>query len=220
MEDFGELELADMSTAFGVEPATERESQRPAIRVRRLATKHEMRRITSEAALTKETDWHYEPGTSYHFMSFGDVDSLTFLRHILRQQPVEYALISTWCMAAADIAELGTYLDRGLLGKADFYVGEIFQASYANEWLDLHALMKRTGGRAAIFRNHSKVMAGFGERFDFVIESSANVNTNPRCENTVVTIDTGLALFYKEFFDGIKSFDRSFDDWTPTEISR
>ena len=69
-----------------------------------------------------------------------------------------------------------------------------------------------------MFRNHSKIFAGFGKDlggFDFVIESSANVNTNPRTENTVITINGELARFYKEFFDGINSFSKDFDDWTP-----
>lgn len=73
----------------------------------------------------------------------------------------------------------------------------------------------------AIFRNHSKVMAGFGERFDFSIVSSANVNTNPRSEATVVTVDTALARFYKEeIFDNIQSFNHDFDDWEPYKLKR
>ncbi len=60
------------------------------------------------------------------------------------------------------------------------------------------------GGRVAVFRNHSKVMAGFGERFDFAVEGSANLNSNPRCEQTVITVDEGVARFYKE-----EIFDKS-----------
>lgn len=64
-------------------------------------------------------------------------------------------------------------------------------------------------------------MAGFGERFDFVIESSANVNTNPRSECTVITIDTELARFYKEeIFDNIQSFNRDFPNWEPYRLKR
>lgn len=70
------------------------------------------------------------------------------------------------------------------------------------------------GGRVAIFRNHAKVYAGTGEAFDFAITSSANVNTNPRTENTVLTFGDDLFDFYKGFFDGINSFTRDFDDWT------
>lgn len=179
------------------------------------------RRIKSELALEDAMPWHFEQGAAYHCFSFGDVDALTYLRAIIKQQRVEYALLSTWCMAVTDVDEITKWIDHGDLGRIDFYVGEIFQASYAPVYLMLRDLVNRFGGRVAIFRNHSKVMAGFGERFDFAIESSANVNTNPRSEATVVTIDTDLARWYKgEIFDKIQSFNRDFDDWQPYKLKR
>ena len=179
------------------------------------------RRIKSELALEEQMPWHFENGAAYHCFSFGDVDSLTFLRLIIKQQRVEYALLSTWCMAVTDVNEIAKWIERGDLGRIDFYVGEIFQASYASVYLMLKELVESFGGRVAIFRNHSKVMAGFGERFDFCIESSANVNTNPRSESTVVTVSTDLARWYKqEIFDNIQSFNRDFDDWEPYNLKR
>ncbi len=62
-------------------------------------------------------------------------------------------------------------------------------------------------GRIAVFKNHSKIYAGFGPKFAFAVESSANINTNPRTENGCITIDRGIYEFYREFFDGIKSFE-------------
>lgn len=183
--------------------------------------KYYERRIKSELALEGEMPWHFDQGCAYHCFSFGDVDSLTFLRLIIKQQRVEYALLSTWCMAATDVNEITKWVERGDLGRIDFYVGEIFQASYASVYIMLKELVERFGGRVAIFRNHSKVMAGFGEHFDFCIESSANVNTNPRSESTVVTVSTDLARWYKqEIFDNIQSFNRDFDDWTPYNLKR
>lgn len=179
------------------------------------------RRIKSELALEDVMPWHFEYGAAYHCFSFGDVDALTYLRAIIKQQRVEYALLSTWCMAVTDVEEITKWIDHGDLGRIDFYVGEIFQASYAPVYIMLRDLVNSFGGRVAIFRNHSKVMAGFGERFDFAIESSANVNTNPRSEATVVTIDTDLARWYKaEIFDNIQSFNRDFDGWQPYKLKR
>ncbi len=63
------------------------------------------------------------------------------------------------------------------------------------------------------FRNHAKIFAGTGSKFDFSVESSANINTNPRTENATISISSELFHFYKDFFDGIKSFDRTFDEW-------
>ncbi len=48
-----------------------------------------------------------------------------------------------------------------------------------------------------------------GERFDCLIESSANVNTNPRSENTVLTVDSGLVDSYVKLFSEISPFNRN-----------
>ena len=191
-------------------------------RTRSTVTKNSQfyRRFTSERALEETLGWEFEKGAAYHVISGGDIDSLSFLKHIIRQQTVEYLVFSTWCMALPDIEEMERYLMLGRIARIDSYVGEIFKGSYTNEYAQLCSMHERYGGRVAIFRNHAKVFCGFGELFDFVIESSANINTNPRTEQTVITIDTGLALFYKNFFDGIVSFERNFDSWTPYKISR
>ena len=48
-----------------------------------------------------------------------------------------------------------------------------------------------------------------------MIESSANVDTNPRIEQTCITIDEGLAGFYKSFFDQMIDYDQRYQDWQP-----
>lgn len=93
--------------------------------------------------------------------------------------------------------------------RLDIYVGEIFSGSYTVEFQMLKKLYQDHPGlgRFALFRNHSKVYAGIGPLWAFGIQSSANINTNPRTENTCVTIDRGLFEFYKQYYDGIKSFE-------------
>ena len=184
------------------------------VQVMKTENRHAMRRVHSELALEKELPWHFEQGVSYHCISFGDVDSLTYMRVIVKQQRIKYALLSTWCMASEDIAEIRSWIERGYIGRVDFYVGEIFKASYYRQYEELQDLCKTLGGRVAICRNHSKVMVLIGEKWDAVIETSANVNTNPRIENAVITTDSQLAHWYKDFFDGIKSFERNFDNVT------
>jgi hypothetical protein len=134
---------------------------------------------------------------------------------MLVMQPMRYVLMSTWCMAAEDVAMIETWLKSGRIERFDAYCGEIFPAQYAKVHADLCRVMREHGGRCAILRNHSKVFAGFGTETDWAIESSANVNTNPRVEQTAIHLDSGLAAHYKDFFDGVKSFTRDFDDWQP-----
>lgn len=177
-------------------------------------------RLLSEAALDDALDWHLEPGCAYHVISAGDVDSLTFLRHVLKDQRAGYVLLSTWCMAIRDAEEMASWAERGLVGRFDFYVGEIFRDGYRGCRDVLDGICARTGGRVARFRNHSKLMCVFGERYDCVIESSANVDTNPRTEQTCITVDSGLADFYKGYFDAINDFDGGYGGWEPWQRGR
>jgi len=214
LKDFGGQEIDEND-----EP-DEKSEERQKVRTRATVTRDVQffRRFNSERNLEDTIDWDFKAGNAYHIISGGDIDSLTFLTHILRQQPLKYLLMSTWCMALQDIEEIDRYFERGRIFRMDSYVGEIFKGGYFNEYSRLCDLHNRRGGRVAIFRNHSKVFAGFGDKFDFVIESSANVNTNPRTENTVITVNTELARFYKHFFDGIISYERNFDSWKPFEV--
>ena len=207
-------EIASDLSFFFSEAEPEPVQDDKTVQVKRTENKHAMRRVLSELALEKELPWYFERGLSYHCVSFGDVDALTYMRVVVKQQRIKYALISSWCIASEDIAEVRSWLERGYIGRVDWYVGEIFKASYYRQYEELQDLCRTLGGRVCIARLHAKVMVALGERFDCVVESSANVNTNPRIENTVITIDSDLAHWYKEFFDGIKSFERNFDDVT------
>ena len=153
-----------------------------------------------------------ESGT-YHVISGGDVDILSYLMHIISEQDLEYCLFSTWCMALPDVLQFGKWLEDGKIKRLDAYVGEIFINSYPECWGTLTAILKRHGGRVCVFRNHAKIIAGTGSKYSFAVESSANINTNPRTENATVTVSAEIFQFYKDFFDDIKSFERSFDKW-------
>jgi hypothetical protein len=215
------FENLDFDAPFSVD-SDESAPEFPAMSARARATvnRHYARRYFSEQALEKTLPWKFVPGDCFHIISGGDIDAMTYLRFIARQQIITYCAISTWCMARAEVEEIEHLIKTNRIQKIDFYVGEIFKGTYVAVWVDLVTMLQRQGcGRAAIYRNHSKIMCGFGKDFDFLIESSANMNTNPRAENTVITIDSELARLYKDYFDGIKSFDRTFDDWKPHETN-
>ncbi len=136
----------------------------------------------------------------------GDIDSLSFLKAVLRQQPLDYVLASTWVISREHILQLWEWIDKGMIKKLDIYIGEIFKGKHEHQLLMEMYEEHPDLGRVAIFRNHSKVYAGTGPLFSFGIQSSANINTNPRTEQACIIIDQGLFEFYKEFFDGINSF--------------
>jgi hypothetical protein len=164
------------------------------------------RRAFSETQLldlVEGEDFAAEQGASYHFLTGGDVDGLSYLKIILRQQSLDYCLFSTWCMAAEDIYQIRDWLEAGRIKKLDAYVGEIFPNTYRLEYALLKTVVTEDVGRIAVFRNHAKIFAGVGQKFAFGIQTSANINTNPRVENGCITIGDDIYKFYKDFFDGI-----------------
>lgn len=172
-----------------------------------LTDKYLYRRAYSESKLLDAIGLDdLKPGHSYHVLTGGNVDSLSFLKVILMRHRLDYLLFSTWCMAAEDILQIEHWMRDGHLNKLDAYVGEIFPNQYKIEWQMLNRLFAEYQcGRLVSFNNHAKIFVGWGGDFYFAIESSANINTNPRQEQTVITIDKGLALFYKDCYDKIKN---------------
>ena len=196
----------------------EKKESKPIVRTRLIeTTKNEMRKITSEKSLEQSLPWHLKEGQSWHCFSWGDVDALTYFRHIVREQHIQYAALSTWSMAAADIHEIEEWLKRGFIDRVDFYVSENFAGTYRQEAELLQEISATCGGRVCIFKNHSKVMILYGDKYDCCIEGSANVNTNPRSEQTVLTVSSELCDFYKDIFDGITAYnkDQQPKRWTP-----
>ena len=194
-----------MDELFNEIEETDQKIESRAIEIR---NQHLFHRLKSERHLEELLPDKIKRGASYHFISGGDVDSFSFLQWLLRKTPVDRLLCSTWCISKVDIEEYHRLIRLGRIRRLDFYVGEILPGSFPEEYAQLGEICRDCGGRLAVFRNHSKVMAAIGEKFSFVIESSANINTNPRTEQTVVTIDRRLADFYFEFFDEIISFDK------------
>lgn len=209
--------FADLDEFVDPEADALRATRKVLARATRLRTRISVRRASSEASLATLLPPHIEDGDSWHVISGGDIDSLSFAKHLIDHEHFETMLLSTWCMALDDVQQLARWLDAGTLRRLDCYVGEIFPSQYQTAYAELCTAVRRHHGRVATFRNHSKVML-LGNSTNgrhLVITSSANVNTNPRTEQTVVTADTGLHHFYADFFHAIHSFDERFPNWVP-----
>ncbi len=177
----------------------------------RISPRYEYRRAFSEVSLLDAMK--HEPltdGTTYNFITMGDVDSLSYLKVVLNQHDLDYLLFSTWCMHYEDVSQIVQWHNDGRIKKFDAYVGELFPSSRVREWYMLKTFFRQHPevGRVAVSLNHSKVFAGanYAERFFFGIQSSANINTNPRVEQSSITIDKGIFEFYKGFFDKVETF--------------
>lgn len=183
--------------------------EKKAIAIARRKNKTITRRANSEAHLAEILP-NIEMGASYHIISRGDVDSMSYLVHLLKiGGPIDTLTLSTWCMSMPDVEEIDIAIDTGMIGHCHFCVGEIFPNQYPDEYSMLRQIESTGKVRCTVARNHSKVMLGANPSRDyyFVIESSANANTNPRIEQTAIHMSRDLHDFYAEFFDSIKDID-------------
>lgn len=190
----------------------EKKSHRRKTECKELSLRYEHRRAFSEVKMLEAMRYvQLREGVSYNFITAGDVDSLSYLKVVLNQHNLDYLLFSTWCMAAEDILQITQWYDEGRIKKLDSYVGEIFPGSYRVEYAMLRRFYDEHPdvGRIGVFKNHSKIYAGCNEseNFYFGIQTSANINTNPRTEQGSIIINRELFEFYKAYFDGINSFE-------------
>ena len=204
--------IGDVQEEHPKKPKSEEPTQRThrrTVALKQRETKTMYRRAFSETQLLDAVGFEYKDGDIYHCITAGDVDGMSYLKLMVRQQDINYVLISTWCMAGDDILQLEEWIKAGKLKKVDVYVGEIFPGSYSVEYEELKRVITPEVGRIAVFRNHAKIFAGTGKKFSFGIQTSANINTNPRTENGCITIGDELYGFYKDYFDGIVSFEKT-----------
>lgn len=103
-------------------------------------------------------------GHSYHIMTSGECDALSFLKLvILNIKKIEYILISSWVISEDDVLQLEKWITNGTLSRVDFYLGEIYPKNYPVGWQMLNELRDNTNcGRIKVFNNHAKILAGWG----------------------------------------------------------
>ena len=214
---FGESELTEDHPAADDEivenAAVAKRAHRRTKLCTELSQRYEYRRAFSEVRMLEAMKYvKLRQGHTYNFITAGDVDSLTYLKVVLNQHDLDFVLLSTWCMSAEDILQIQQWHEAGRIKRFDMYLGEIFPGSYRVEWQMVKSFYQSHPevGRVAVFKNHSKIYAGCNEaeNFYFGIQTSANINTNPRTEQGSITVDKGIYDFYKDYFDGIKSFEK------------
>lgn len=201
----------DPDTIARLTAAAEKPEQGQARAIRQ-KHRHKARRATAESHLAEILPKVFEPGESWHVISHGDIDSLSYLIHAISGYGYfDLVALSTWCMAKNDVDQIAEWLDSGRIESIEVYAGEIFPSQYPAEYERLVEVAALYSGRLTIARNHSKIiLANQAETNTWlVMESSANINTNPRIEQTCIHNSADLFDFYLDFFRGLRSIDRA-----------
>jgi hypothetical protein len=195
--------MMDLDTLFLQPPVDDRVLEAPpsavtAIRIKKL----ELIRVSREENLRKIFPT-IEDGCSYHFISSGDIDAMSYLTMIIeRHGPIAELYASTWTMSRQDVELLDRYLADGHIRKVTFFTGEYFKSRETSVYASLLEVINRHNDRLKLFRNHCKLLVLRTTHDLYVtIEGSANFTTNPRSEQTVITPGRQLFEFYKNWFE-------------------
>lgn len=126
--------------------------------------------------------------------SFPDV-----IEHVLAVTGPAFLDISTWVASKASVRQIEEFLEDTSIHNFRFLVDRGFVANRK----ELYQQIKLIHGDDAIrtTRNHAKFCLIYNEKWDFVIETSANLNKNARLENFRITEDRSYRLFFSSVFD-------------------
>ena len=166
--------------------------------------KLELIRVAREENLRKIFPATIETSHSYHFLTAGDIDALSFLSVLLERYdrfPRFYG--SSWTMSHADCRLIESYLEAGRLGELNVLTGEYFASRETSVYATLVGVVSKFNGRLKRFMNHCKLLCLADPARDLyvVCEGSANFTTNPRTEQTTLTASRELFEFYASWFE-------------------
>lgn len=173
----------------------------------RRAHRVQTRRIKNDADMARLLPATIAQGDSWHVLSTGDLDVLSFLRHLLAG--VDYfasVLVTTWRINRDDLEQIQAWLDAGRIETFHLIIDQRFGRLAPDEYKLAQTIAADYGGSVTCCLNHSKITLCDAPHADqwLVVESSANVNTNHRFEQTAVHNSRELHNFYQQAFDRVR----------------
>lgn len=195
MLDFSGLDLA-AALGMDTESLKQPEPELPSVHIAlHTGAKHFWKKAKSPDALAEAIkEWPFQDGDCYHCMTIGMVDSWTWLQFMMELQTAKYIAVSTYAIFEGAVSAIFQAWERGRFQRIDFYLGDHVRDSHPETYRRIKELLPCCGGRLAVFPNHKKVIAIEGDRFDVMIESSANMNEKliPHFEQTCITVSRDL----------------------------
>lgn len=147
--------------------------------------------------------------TVYKLISFsGGFASESFIKAVADREPIEELTASTLRIGEKQFNYLSGLNDSGKLMKARFFVGSIMKSDTKSEKYDYYtrfcAVCEKNSWRHIVVNNHSKIILMRTEKNWYVLETSSNLNENPKIEQYSFENSKELYDFYYDFFDKLE----------------
>ncbi|MDL2257574.1 hypothetical protein LJC42_00245 [Eubacteriales bacterium OttesenSCG-928-K08] len=149
-----------------------------------------------------EIDMPELPREGEHFKLFSDggFSSISIIAKIARDEGIRDLYVSTLRIGKKEMQVLLALNQSGLLDKATFFVGSIFANDKKSEY-DYFTyatdVCEKLGWKFHVIKNHSKLILAETPGSHIVVETSSNLNENPKMEQFCIERDVGAFDFYK-----------------------
>jgi hypothetical protein len=170
----------------------------------RLAKKRKRFTILSgKKALDVELHTLPDEGVCYKFLSDGTFSAICFILSIAEKVKINHMYVSTFRVGKKEILTLRHLSDKGLLGDVHFVFCGLMETDKYPYYRVLKQVCDEKGWEYTSMGNHSKVILFDTDDGKYVLETSSNLNENPKIEQYSFEKDTELFDFYrKNLFGG------------------
>ena len=144
------------------------------------------------------------PGSSTHIIGNGAYDFFDWIPHLqeLMGKPA-HGWFSTWTMNRGNALDLLELFDAGRLASLTMLTGLYFKRREASVYATLLEGIQERGQRYLAFLNHTKLILLQAGGDYITVEGSANLTSNPRLEQYVISNDRELLEFHVEWIEGL-----------------
>ena len=144
----------------------------------------------------------------YKIISAGNFASISFIRLVGNRARIKELTISTLRVGKKELQCLDLMAKNGRIDAATFVVGSIMKND-SKKGLSYHyydnfeKICLKNGWKYCVFNNHSKIILMDTELGKFVLETSSNLNENPKIEQFSFEKVEKLYNFYYNFLHEI-----------------
>lgn len=149
----------------------------------------------------------YLPGCEvYKFVSDGRFSSISFVKYIADRTIVRHLHASSFRIGRKELQLIDALHQQGRIEQCSFAVGTLMkndserlkQYKYYDNFI---AVCEKNGWEYMTVNNHSKLLLFDTDMGKFVLETSSNLNDNPKIEQFSFEQDEELYIFYKSVFE-------------------
>lgn len=143
----------------------------------------------------------------YKMVSCGNFSSISVVVHVARQTKIRNLYASSFRIGRKQLQAIDALHKNGRIGKCYFAVGTLMKndsetGKKYHYYDDFETICKKNNWEYATINNHSKILLFDTDDGKYVLETSSNLNENPKIEQLSFEKDDELYEFYRSIFEG------------------